>query len=98
HFGLFRVSQSPVLHTPFRPFLPVSGTNLEARDACGARNAATRIRPGRAVPIIGTGPHGLSLAAHLKSRGIKFRIFGKPMGTWADHMPKGMMLKSDGFA
>ena len=50
------------------------------------------------VAIIGTGPHGLSLAAHLKARGISFRIFGKPMGTWADHMPKGMMLKSDGFA
>jgi cation diffusion facilitator CzcD-associated flavoprotein CzcO len=50
------------------------------------------------VAIIGTGPQGLSLAAHLKARGIKFRIFGKPMGTWAEHMPKGMMLKSDGFA
>jgi len=50
------------------------------------------------VAIIGTGPHGLSLAAHLKARGIDFRIFGKPMGTWAEHMPKSMMLKSDGFA
>jgi thioredoxin reductase len=50
------------------------------------------------VAIIGTGPHGLSLAAHLKARGINFRIFGKPMGTWAEHMPKSMMLKSDGFA
>ena len=49
------------------------------------------------VAIIGTGPHGLSLAAHLKSRGIDFRIFGRPMGTWAEHMPKTMMLKSDGF-
>jgi cation diffusion facilitator CzcD-associated flavoprotein CzcO len=50
------------------------------------------------VAIIGTGPHGLSLAAHLKARGIGFRIFGRPMGTWAEHMPKSMMLKSDGFA
>ncbi len=50
------------------------------------------------VAIVGTGPHGLSLAAHLKARGINFRIFGKPMGTWAEHMPKNMMLKSDGFA
>lgn len=50
------------------------------------------------VAIIGTGPHGLSLAAHLKARGIDFRIFGRPMGTWAEHMPKTMMLKSDGFA
>ena len=38
------------------------------------------------------------LVAHLKARGINFRIFGKPMGTWAEHMPKSMMLKSDGFA
>lgn len=50
------------------------------------------------VAVIGTGPHGLSLAAHLKAHGIDFRIFGRPMGTWAEHMPKTMMLKSDGFA
>src|SRR5579864_4941580 len=50
------------------------------------------------VAIIGAGPHGLSLAAHLKSAGIDFRIFGKPLGTWRDHMPADMVLKSDGFA
>jgi thioredoxin reductase len=48
--------------------------------------------------IIGAGPYGLSLAAHLKSRGIPFRIFGRPMDNWLHHMPKGMYLKSDGFA
>jgi len=48
--------------------------------------------------IIGAGPYGLSLAAHLRSRGIAFRIFGRPMDSWLNHMPKGMMLKSDGFA
>lgn len=46
--------------------------------------------------IIGAGPYGLSLAAHLA--GADFRIFGKPLTTWRDHMPKGMLLKSDGFA
>lgn len=50
------------------------------------------------VAIIGAGPHGLSLAAHLRAAGIDFRIFGKPLGTWRDHMPADMMLKSDGFA
>jgi thioredoxin reductase len=50
------------------------------------------------MAIIGAGPYGLSLAAHLKAAGISFRIFGKPMSTWRDHMPKGMHLKSDGFA
>ena len=50
------------------------------------------------VAIIGAGPYGLSVAAHLRSRGIPFRIFGRPMDSWVAHMPKGMMLKSDGFA
>ena len=48
--------------------------------------------------IIGAGPYGLSIAAHLRLRGIPFRIFGRPMDSWLQHMPKGMMLKSDGFA
>jgi thioredoxin reductase len=48
--------------------------------------------------IIGAGPYGLSVAAHFRSRGIPFRIFGRPMDSWLAHMPKGMMLKSDGFA
>src|SRR6202046_2202219 len=48
--------------------------------------------------IIGAGPYGLSIAAHLRSRGIPFRIFGRPMDSWRTHMPKGMLLKSDGFA
>jgi len=50
------------------------------------------------VAIIGAGPHGLSLAAHLAARGIDHRIFGRPMTTWSEHMPKNMVLKSDGFA
>lgn len=50
------------------------------------------------VAIIGAGPYGLSLAAHLKSKKVNFRIFGSPMGTWIRHMPKGMHLKSEGFA
>jgi len=48
--------------------------------------------------IIGAGPYGLSIAAHFRNRGIPFRIFGRPMDSWVAHMPKGMMLKSDGFA
>src|SRR5450755_237556 len=48
--------------------------------------------------IIGAGPYGLSIAAHLRRWGIPFRIFGRPMDSWLNHMPKGMKLKSDGFA
>ncbi len=50
------------------------------------------------VAIIGAGPYGLSLAAHLGARGVNFRIFGNPMEFWLKHMPKGMYLKSEGFA
>ena len=48
--------------------------------------------------IVGAGPYGLSIAAHLRARGIQHRIFGRPMVTWLNHMPKSMLLKSDGFA
>lgn len=48
--------------------------------------------------IIGAGPYGLSVAAYLKARRVEFRIFGKTMDTWRAHMPKGMLLKSEGFA
>ena len=50
------------------------------------------------VAIIGAGPYGLSIAAHLQSRGVRFRIFGDPMSVWSAHMPRGMRLKSEGFA
>ena len=50
------------------------------------------------VAIIGAGPYGLSLAAYLRESGIDFRIFGTPMQTWRTQMPKGMRLKSEGFA
>lgn len=48
--------------------------------------------------IVGAGPYGLSIAAHLRQHGISFRIFGRLMDSWRAHMPKGMCLKSDGFA
>jgi thioredoxin reductase len=50
------------------------------------------------VAIIGAGPYGLSLAAHLRARGVRLRIFSQPMRGWSMQMPKGMLLKSDGFA
>jgi thioredoxin reductase len=50
------------------------------------------------IAIIGAGPYGLSIAAHLRARGADFRVFGTPLNTWRTAMPKGMLLKSDGFA
>jgi cation diffusion facilitator CzcD-associated flavoprotein CzcO len=46
------------------------------------------------VAIIGAGPYGLSLAAHLRSRDIDAPVFGEPMGAWKNNMPAGMLLKS----
>lgn len=50
------------------------------------------------ITIVGAGPYGLSIAAHLKHLGIQFRIIGCPMHTWRTHMPKGMHLKSAGLS
>lgn len=50
------------------------------------------------VAIIGAGPYGLSLAAHLRARKVDFRIFGRCMHSWHTQMPHGMLLKSEGDA
>ncbi len=50
------------------------------------------------IAIIGAGPYGLSIAAHLRQLNVPYRIFGKPLDSWTSHMPQGMCLKSDGFA
>ena len=50
------------------------------------------------VVIVGAGPYGLSLAAHLAGAGVDVRVFGRSMKTWRDGMPTGMKLKSEGFA
>ena len=48
--------------------------------------------------VIGAGPYGLSLAAHLSAAGVAYRQFGVPMRLWRSAMPRGMFLKSQGFA
>ena len=50
------------------------------------------------VAIIGAGPYGRSLAAHLRAAGVSFRQFGQLMNPWRTAMPQGMFLKSQGFA
>src|SRR5579862_2554886 len=47
------------------------------------------------VAIVGAGPFGLSVAAHLRSLGVPFRIFGAPIHRWRAQMPAGMFLKSE---
>jgi NADPH-dependent 2,4-dienoyl-CoA reductase/sulfur reductase-like enzyme len=50
------------------------------------------------VAIVGAGPYGLSLGAHLRKAGVSMRQFGDVMSLWRDSMPVGMFLKSQGFA
>jgi thioredoxin reductase len=50
------------------------------------------------VAIVGAGPYGLSLAAHLRKAGVSMRHFGLVMHQWRTAMPTGMFLKSQGFA
>ena len=51
-----------------------------------------------AVAIVGAGPYGLSVAAHLAGKGLEPLVFGPPMESWRNGMPRGMRLKSEGFA
>lgn len=46
------------------------------------------------VAVVGAGPYGLSVAAHLKHAGVAVHVFGEPMGFWRHNMPKGMMIRS----
>ncbi len=48
--------------------------------------------------IIGAGPYGLSISAHLRAAGLPFQIFGTPLESWRAFMPEGMFLKSEPFA
>ena len=50
------------------------------------------------VVIVGAGPDGLAIAAHLHARRLRFRIVGSPMLSWSAHTPTGMRPKSEGFA
>jgi cation diffusion facilitator CzcD-associated flavoprotein CzcO len=54
--------------------------------------------PASDVVIIGAGPYGVAIAAHLCSAGVNFRVFGKPMERWLTQMPRDMYLKSEGCA
>ena len=50
------------------------------------------------VVVVGAGPYGLSLAAHLRRARVSMRHFGMLMHPWRTAMPQGMFLKSQGFA
>lgn len=45
------------------------------------------------VAVVGAGPYGLSVAAHLNGSS-QVRVLGEPMSFWQHNMPSGMFLRS----
>ena len=69
-----------------------TGLRVPRRDERGRRGAGTR-RCG--VAVVGAGPYGLSVAAHLRAAdGLDVRVFGPTMSFWQQRMPEGMLLRS----
>jgi FAD-dependent urate hydroxylase len=60
----------------------------------GRRAKSGGFGSGCRVVVVGAGPYGLAVGAHLKSAGIETRVFGEPLGFWRRNMPKGMRLRS----
>src|SRR5712691_4542621 len=52
------------------------------------------MRPTYDAVVVGAGPYGLSIAAHLLGRGLKVAVFGTPLQLWRENMPEGMLLRS----
>src|SRR5579872_3897996 len=46
------------------------------------------------VVVIGAGPYGLAIAAHLRAQRLETLSFGHVMSFWKQNMPKGMFLRS----
>ncbi|MGW2741203.1 FAD-dependent oxidoreductase [Streptomyces sp. NPDC001450] len=59
-----------------------------------AHDEAPAGRAGPPVVVVGAGPYGLSVAAHLRAAGTPVRVFGDVMGSWRHAMATGMFLKS----
>lgn len=46
------------------------------------------------VAVVGAGPYGLSVTAHLRRAGVDVHVIGEPMSFWRT-MPEGMLLRSN---
>jgi FAD-dependent urate hydroxylase len=65
-----------------------------ALDRAPLRRRARRRRRELPTLIVGAGPNGLAVAAHLRDAGIDVRCFGEPLEAWTEHMPADMLLRS----
>jgi FAD-dependent urate hydroxylase len=68
-----------------RPILTEKRETLVPRPAQGKKEE---------VVVIGAGPYGLSVAAHLQEAGVDPYVMGQPMAFWKRSMPCGMLLRS----
>jgi FAD-dependent urate hydroxylase len=57
-------------------------------------NMTKRTNLSSQVAIVGAGPYGLAIAAHLRAAKIETWVFGEPMEFWENQMPEGMFLRS----
>jgi hypothetical protein len=60
----------------------------------GVREKTRAPQPVCRITVIGAGPYGLSISAHLRASGIDTRTFGDVMSFWRGNMPSGMKLRS----
>lgn len=44
--------------------------------------------------IIGSGPYGISLAAHAVANGLSYKLLGYPMDFWKNTMPQDMFMRT----
>src|SRR5260370_23737363 len=63
------------------------------RPTVEAAQTMTAKLPSKTTAVIGAGPYGLSIAAHLRARGVPTQVFGEPLESW-QAMPARMNLKS----
>ena len=49
------------------------------------------------VLVIGAGPYGLSVSAHLRGLGVDHMVVGRTVDTYRSHCPVGMNLKSEPY-
>jgi cation diffusion facilitator CzcD-associated flavoprotein CzcO len=48
--------------------------------------------------VIGAGPFGLSISAHLRAFGVEHVTLGRIIDTYRSHVPDGMLMKSEPYA